>query len=75
MKEVLERLGYVLHWLGCGIAGLLVMVGGGFGIASAFFSSSKVGSDDAIAIGMMCYGIAALSWLAGRACKFVLAGS
>lgn len=73
MKEVFERLGYVLHWLGSGIAGLLVLVAGGFAIASTI-SSSGVKSDDALAIGVICAGWAAFSWLAGRACKFILAG-
>jgi hypothetical protein len=74
MKEVFERLGYVVYWIGSGVAGLLVLVGGAFGIASAFFISSKIGSEDAISAGLMCYGLAALSWLIGRVSKFVFVG-
>ncbi|MGQ2186041.1 hypothetical protein ACT4MK_22185 [Bradyrhizobium barranii] len=73
MKEVFQRLGYVLYWIGSGVAGILVLMAGGFGIASTF-SSSRVGTDDALAVGVVCAGWAALSWLFGRACKYVLAG-
>ncbi|MCP3399922.1 hypothetical protein [Bradyrhizobium sp. CCGB20] len=73
MKDVLKRLGYVLHWTCSGVAGLLVLVASGFGIA-AQVSSSRADYDDALSTGTMYAAGAALSWLIGRISKFVLAG-
>lgn len=73
MKEAYERLGYVLHWIGSGIAGLLIMVAGGYAIASKF-SESSAAADGTLAVGVTCVAYAAVIWFVTRVCKFVFAG-
>jgi hypothetical protein len=59
------RIGNVLYWLGCIVAGLLVLVG----IAGYFADSSS----SAIFVLGFCFVCALVSWLIGRALLYVLA--
>jgi hypothetical protein len=65
---VAARLGNVLYWLGCGIAAIFVLLTIVIAMSPGFFG-------DAIVFYSFLSGIiAVLSWLAGRACRYVLAG-
>ena len=58
------RLGNVLYWSACGIAGLLLFV--------TVLVTIYAGSDDRVVFGVM-FGIGAvLVWLMGRAARYIL---
>jgi hypothetical protein len=68
----LARLGMVLYWLGCGVAclcfiGALVSIG--FGLAN-WTQNGPPG----LFFGVVFAIAGVLSWLTGRACKYILAG-
>jgi hypothetical protein len=69
---MLARLGYVLYWLGCGLAAIFLV----FGVGGTYVAYSTRGTDPwswaGVAIGMVV--VAAVCWLVGRARKYVLAG-
>lgn len=67
---IIARLGLVCYWMGMGIAGL-ILVGGLAGYAN---SELRQPVDQWVVLGAI-FGAAGLSWLAGRAVKFILAGS
>lgn len=64
MARMVERLGLVLYWLGCGLA-----------VATLLFAAYVVnfGKAESFVIVFMII-FAALCWGVGRACKFVLTG-
>ena len=70
----IQRLGNVLYWLGCigaaimaiGVLSVLAAFGGSFGGVSSPAETIFFGGISAF--------LALLSWLIGRACKYVLAG-
>lgn len=71
MKEILARLGFVLNWVGLGIAaicaaGAITIVGVGI------FDRGDTSGAMAGAASFAAVGVAA--WLAGRAMKYILAG-
>jgi hypothetical protein len=61
-----ERLGRVLYWLGCGLAGAIIMLG----VAMLIADPRGVGGPFALVV----LAAAALAWLAGKACRYVLSG-
>jgi hypothetical protein len=63
---VIARLGNVLYWAGCSF-GMLFAIGG---IAAALHESSGF----SWLVLLFFLGLALLAWLAGRACRYVLAG-
>jgi hypothetical protein len=70
---MLARLGYVLYWLGCGLAAIFLVFGvGGTYVAYSTTRGTDPWSWAGVAIGMVV--VAAVCWLVGRACKYVLAG-
>jgi hypothetical protein len=74
VSGILVRIGNVLYWAGSAVAAILLVVciaimvayAGGFGFQML---------SDALAVGGFCAVIALLSWLAGRAAKYILAGT
>lgn len=66
---MLARLGNVLYWAGTGIAALCVIGGGAFAISIYNYNRA-----DAYFIGALWLVSAAVIWLIGRACRYVLAG-
>jgi hypothetical protein len=60
---MLALLGDVLYWVGCGLAGFMVV---------AAIAVQKT-PDRAIFVGGFFVGAAVLAWLAGHACRYVLA--
>src|SRR5262245_12846170 len=66
--DMLARLGNVLYWLGC-IAAVVIV--GFAGIV--YFSEGQRPSDLPVVVVLGV--IAAVAWLIGRACRYVLAGN
>lgn len=71
MKEILARLGFVLNWVGLGIAaicaaGAITIIGVGL-FDRGDPSNVTFGAASSAAIGVA-------AWLTGRACKYILAG-
>jgi hypothetical protein len=62
-----ERIGNVLYWLGCIVAGLTALLGVG-----VFFTSQNQG--EGLLVMTFVLVIALIAWLIGRACRYVLAG-
>lgn len=71
MKEILARLGFVLNWVGLGAAAICA-AGAITIVAIGIFdrgdpSNVTFGAASSVAVGVA-------AWLAGRACKYILAG-
>ena len=66
---MLARLGDVLYWLGCGVAVLFILAGVAMGT-----SDNNAGADVAPLV-IYFGGGAIISWLIGRACRYVLSGT
>lgn len=65
---MIDRLGHVLYWAGCGIA--IIVAIGGIAIVAASERNPQ-----AIGIVLTSFGLcAAACWLAGRACLYVFSG-
>jgi hypothetical protein len=65
---MLARLGDVLYWLGCILAGLTVAAG-----AFLWFAEGHARKDGiAVVAGFLVFAL--ILWLIGRACRYVLAG-
>ena len=68
------RLGHVLYWLGCIIAGLIAL----FAVVGVYDISQHPQSANAELWGyltmLMLAMFAVAAWLIGRACRYVLAG-
>jgi hypothetical protein len=62
-----ERVGNVLYWLGCIVAGLTVLLGVG-----VFFASQN--QREGLSVMAFVFVFAFIAWLVGRACRYVLAG-
>jgi uncharacterized membrane-anchored protein len=60
---MLARLGNVLYWLGCGLAIVVTAVG------------AVIAHDTGLGFFVAALVIAALIWLVGRACRYVLSGN
>jgi hypothetical protein len=68
---VLERLANVLYWLGCGLAGLLIIGG------IIFLVLEDTPSNDPFRVWLAAaifWGLALIAWLVGRACRYILSG-
>jgi len=57
---VVERLGRVLYWVGCGLAAAIIMLG-----VAMLIGDPRMGVPFAVAVVM----VAVLAWLAGKAAK------
>lgn len=62
---MLERLGHALYWAGCAVTAVLIIVG--------LIAASSGGQGSGAVLAVFVAG-AVLAWLAGRACRYVLAG-
>lgn len=60
------RLGDVLYWIGCGIAVFFVLI--------FILVASNSGPDAPFYLGVYAV-LAIVSWLIGRACRYILAGT
>jgi uncharacterized protein YaaW (UPF0174 family) len=69
----IQRLGHVLYWTGCGVAGLLVLACI-TGIIVAILNDRNVGATIGVAASVTLIP-AIISWLIGRACKTFLRAS
>jgi hypothetical protein len=70
---MLARLGYVLYWLGCGLAAVFLV----FGVGGTYVAYSTTTGKDPwswVAVALSCVVLAAVCWVVGRACKYILAG-
>lgn len=65
---MISRLGNVLYWTASGLAGLTLLLGALLLLTEPAMQRAPAGPLTAFAIG------AALLWLIGRACRYVLAG-
>ncbi len=63
---MIARLGDVLYWAGCGAGALVGLVG--------FVALIASSGPDHLLLGGIFLAIAIGAWLAGRACRYVLAG-
>jgi hypothetical protein len=59
------RLGDVLYWSGCVVAGCLALVA---------FVAARNANDTGIIVGVVFAVSALIAWIVGRACRYVLAG-
>ena len=67
---MIERLANVLYWIGSGLAAILLIAG-----TSVFlFAGSSMNLADRIGISAFFLGFALLSWLIGKASRYILAG-
>jgi hypothetical protein len=62
-----ERIGNVLYWLGCSVAGLTVLLGVGLYLAEGHKS-------EALLVTGVVFVFAFIAWLVGRACRYILCG-
>jgi hypothetical protein len=69
--KMLERLGNVLYWLGCGLAGILFIAG----ILVIILEMTPSNDPYKVWLGLaICWGLALIAWLIGRACRYILSG-
>jgi hypothetical protein len=64
-RQMVERLGHVLYWAGCVLAILIIVIG----VYLSWYER------DAWEMRVITFVVAALVWLIGRACRYVLAGT
>ena len=64
---MLGRFGHVLYWVGCGVGALFLIAA----VAGALLG----GGEDRLSKVAAFAVIAGLSWITGRACRYVLAGT
>jgi hypothetical protein len=70
---MIARLGYVLYWIACGVAGLLLLgVIVGLGVLVTGYSTDPFNTLAGVAL---CAVGAVLCWGVGRAFRYVLAGT
>jgi uncharacterized protein with PQ loop repeat len=62
-----HRIGNVLYWLGCIVAGLTALLA-----VFVFFTSQN--QSEGLLVMLFVLVFAFLAWLIGRACRYVLAG-
>jgi uncharacterized membrane protein len=65
---MLARLGNVLYWLSCIVAGLIIAV-------YAYVTYMEPYHPDQFGMGIFVVAIAFAVWLVGRACRYILAGT
>jgi hypothetical protein len=63
-----ERIGNVLYWLGCIVAGLIALFAVGMYLAEGH------NKGEALLVSGFILVFAFIAWLAGRACRYILAG-
>ena len=63
-----ERIGNVLYWLGCIVAGLTALLGVGI-----YLAEGQNKNDGLMVMGFV-FVFAFIAWLIGRACRYILAG-
>lgn len=68
------RLGNVLYWLGCGIAGICALFVVGVPLGRLVFSE-QMHLAEALGISAISAVLGAVCWLAGRALRYILAGT
>jgi hypothetical protein len=64
-RQMVERLGHVLYWAGCVLAILIIVIG----VYLSWYER------DAWEMRVITFVVAALVWLIGRACRYLLAGT
>jgi hypothetical protein len=70
---MIARLGYVLYWIACGAAGLLLLgVIAGLGILVTGYSTDPSSTLAGMAL---CAVVAGLCWGVGKAFRYILAGT
>ena len=67
-NPMIDRIGNVLYWLACSVAGLTVIAG-----IAIYASEGRTRSDGLGVLAGFCVA-AFLLWLVGRACRYILSG-
>jgi hypothetical protein len=65
---MLERLGNILYWLGCGLATLITALGVYLGF------DENTGAGRGWMVFAFCAVVAILFWLVGRGCRYLFSG-